>query len=533
MTKTIVKAAAVLLLVIYALTPSSAQIGAGAVAPTNATYITQTANSSLSAEQALSSLSTGLMKVTTGTGVLSTATAGTDYLSASNNSQITCGSTLLYNVKCYGAAGDTRMVKDAALNGTTTVTSATASFTAADIGKIIYGVQTSSGLLRLPRGTVTAVGSSTSITVSIAATGTYTGVWLVLGTDDSDAIRTTVAAAYAASPSGQVVVPPGGYLFKKVPFDISNPGGSGAATREPFSVQGGGSNTTVFFMDPTFDFATTASNQGAFVKNSNGANIQQFKMRGVALEGASYTFSGTGYYGAQFYCPKAEYDDVRIMNVRGFSAAAYALGNQSLFTRFHLENASYTGISVTSGMTFVQPYVGNNGNVSMEVTGVDVSANASDPLTIVGGVIDESTSGALQVKTNSTVVLVGATVYGAVSQYAVTIDGTSTVKAFGSLLTPFSASGNRSGVSVASGGKLYMSGSVTSKNGSGTALNNSGSVYDMGGNTFGGGGVTGTAPIAPFTASLQPGGYKSSDGTAGVTVTTCTSFKDGLCVAGT
>lgn len=49
-------------------------------APADATYITQTANGSLSAEQALSSLSTGLVKVTTGTGALSTATAGSDYL---------------------------------------------------------------------------------------------------------------------------------------------------------------------------------------------------------------------------------------------------------------------------------------------------------------------------------------------------------------------------------------------------------------------------------------------------------------------
>ena len=40
-----------------------------------ATYITQTASTTLSAEQALSTLATGLLKVTTGTGVLSTAAA--------------------------------------------------------------------------------------------------------------------------------------------------------------------------------------------------------------------------------------------------------------------------------------------------------------------------------------------------------------------------------------------------------------------------------------------------------------------------
>jgi hypothetical protein len=56
----------------------------GSGAPTNATYIVQTAHADLSAEQALSSLSTGLVKVTNGTGVLSTATAGTDYSAASH-----------------------------------------------------------------------------------------------------------------------------------------------------------------------------------------------------------------------------------------------------------------------------------------------------------------------------------------------------------------------------------------------------------------------------------------------------------------
>jgi hypothetical protein len=36
-----------------------------------------------------------------------------------------------------------------------------------------------------------------------------------------------------------------------------------------------------------------------------------------------------------------------------------------------------------------------------------------------------------------------------------------------------------------------------------------------------------------FGGTVQPTGYKSSDGSAGVTVSACTSFKNGLCVAGT
>lgn len=53
--------------------------GGGGGAPTDATYITQTANGSLSNEQALSALATGIVMNTTSTGVLSIATAGTDY----------------------------------------------------------------------------------------------------------------------------------------------------------------------------------------------------------------------------------------------------------------------------------------------------------------------------------------------------------------------------------------------------------------------------------------------------------------------
>lgn len=54
--------------------------GSGTGAPLNATYITQTLNGTLTAEQALASLATGLLKNTTGTGVLTIAIAGTDYV---------------------------------------------------------------------------------------------------------------------------------------------------------------------------------------------------------------------------------------------------------------------------------------------------------------------------------------------------------------------------------------------------------------------------------------------------------------------
>src|SRR6185295_19356244 len=48
----------------------------GSFAPVNATYITQTANATLTNEQALASLATGILKNTTTTGILSIGTAG-------------------------------------------------------------------------------------------------------------------------------------------------------------------------------------------------------------------------------------------------------------------------------------------------------------------------------------------------------------------------------------------------------------------------------------------------------------------------
>ena len=58
------------------------EVGASVIvgAPINGTYITQTANATLTNEQALTGLSDGMLKVDGTTGILSNATADTDYL---------------------------------------------------------------------------------------------------------------------------------------------------------------------------------------------------------------------------------------------------------------------------------------------------------------------------------------------------------------------------------------------------------------------------------------------------------------------
>jgi hypothetical protein len=92
----------------------------GGIAPADATYITQTTNSGLSAEQALASLSTGLLWSTTTTGVVSSiadAAAGSILVSGSPSSWTTTpGSTTFTTTRT--ALGTTSTDGYVATNGT-------------------------------------------------------------------------------------------------------------------------------------------------------------------------------------------------------------------------------------------------------------------------------------------------------------------------------------------------------------------------------------------------------------------------------
>lgn len=79
------------------------------------------------------------------------------------------------NPATISASGASRTVADGATNTNTTVTSATAAFTAADRGVSIVGAGIPAG------ATIVTVGSATSVTISAAATATATGVTLTIG----------------------------------------------------------------------------------------------------------------------------------------------------------------------------------------------------------------------------------------------------------------------------------------------------------------------------------------------------------------
>lgn len=116
------------------------------------------------------------------------------------------------DVRTFGAKCDGIALYDAtATNSTTsTITSATANFTSADIGKKCVTVPYVDTLAQTVRyGTITAVSSPNSCTVLLnVAPGALTGATFIYGTDDLAAYNAAIAAADASNISSVFV--PGG-----------------------------------------------------------------------------------------------------------------------------------------------------------------------------------------------------------------------------------------------------------------------------------------------------------------------------------
>lgn len=120
--------------------PSAGAAGA----PTDATYVTQTANATLSAEQALSGLTTGIVKVTNGTGVLSTAVAG-DFPTLNQNTSGTAAGLSATLAIASGGTGLTAIGDDAVRvgDGATSATARTLpSCSTAATSKLLYDTAT-------------------------------------------------------------------------------------------------------------------------------------------------------------------------------------------------------------------------------------------------------------------------------------------------------------------------------------------------------------------------------------------------------
>lgn len=144
-------------------------------APVGATYITQTANATLTNEQALSTLSTGIAKVTTGTGALSTAVAG-DFPTLNQNTTGTAAALTTARTINGDSFNGTANIQnsldsaDFANQGTTTTVLHGAAAGNPSFGKVVDGDTTfTAPVLGAP--TATTLQTSGNIGVGVAPSG--------------------------------------------------------------------------------------------------------------------------------------------------------------------------------------------------------------------------------------------------------------------------------------------------------------------------------------------------------------------------
>jgi hypothetical protein len=120
----------------------------------------------------------------------------------------------VYNVTDpkFGAIGDGKKVFDAAISATTTtLTSATANFTSADVGKAIRVPYAGAAGVDLIT-TIAAFTNSTTVTLTAAASATVTADTVVWGSDNTTAFQKALDTCHHYG-GGKIWVPNGVYMF--------------------------------------------------------------------------------------------------------------------------------------------------------------------------------------------------------------------------------------------------------------------------------------------------------------------------------
>lgn len=115
----------------------------------------------------------------------------------------------VFNVRAYGAKGDGKVILDGAMtSGSATLTSATASFTMNDVGKVIQVKGAAASGVTTLVTTIQAYTNATTVTLAASASTTVSSAQVMWGTDDTSAIQAAInaAVAWARANSGAVTV---------------------------------------------------------------------------------------------------------------------------------------------------------------------------------------------------------------------------------------------------------------------------------------------------------------------------------------
>lgn len=400
-----------------------------------------------------------------------------------------------FNVKNYGAAGNSRAVIDGVTSGTNTLTSATANFTTADVGKFIWAIKPGEGNTQvvISPGTVASYVSSTTITVSTAGFVTSeSSLYVVLGTDDTAALIAAWTAALANPQPGLVYCPTGGYIFRQCVFN----GNDGVPSP---SILGDGPNQTIFFPSPDYKWSTFQNGFGMlnYFGGGSGAEIGNF-----TIDASDITWL-TSNYGALLDGSAATYiHDIVLKNVADTGSSGASIGGicasegigglwrniQADGINSPLAAASYgSGIYINGAITRGTLFRcgGSNGTLSIRIANINNGTTLADDgagLTLLDCLNDEGSETSLNIANSSDLTIVGCSLFGNEFCTPVTVDGTSDITIIGSVIGPYSYRNNSGALTIASGGTVRAVACRIHSSGSGTAIVNAGSFYDLGGN---------------------------------------------------
>jgi len=448
-----------------------------------------------------------------GTGFYGVLNAGTFHNDTGNSiSNVSGGgtfvgpSTSVYDVKNYGAKGDARAVTDGVTSGSATLSSATANFTAGDVGKVIWAVKPGFGstLLAIATGTVATFVSSTEITVATSSfTASETGLVVVLGTDDTASLQAAYAAALAAqngddnnsfSGTKTVYIPAGGYIFQEVAF-------TGANNKPLPNILGDGPSKTVFFPSPAFNFSSGFQPGFGMLNYYGGGTFGE--MGNFTVNASFITWAGSNY-GALVDGNGFEYiHDIVLTSIADVSSSgsyiggiAAAEGISGLWRNVTAvgcnanTNGGYgAGIYINGATTrsTLQNCGGSNGTQGMYLLNINNGTSLQDDgggLLVIGCLNDEGSAvPQVYVSNCSDTTFVGCSLFGNGSpSLPIYIDGTSDVTFFGCVIGPYSYRDDSGALQIAVGGTVRASGCRIHSSGSGVALVNAGTFYDLGGN---------------------------------------------------
>jgi hypothetical protein len=398
------------------------------------------------------------------------------------------------NVKTYGAEGDARAVLDGVTSGTNTVTSATAHFTLADVGKFIWATQPGEGNTQpvIAPGTVTSYVNPTTITVTSGEfLPGYSNLYLVLGTDDTAALIAAWAAALASPNSGIVYCPTGAYIFRQCVFVGQN---------GPLpSILGDGPYQTKFFPSPDYNWATFTNGSGML--NYYGGGISG-EIGDFTIDGSYITYIGS-QYGALLDGSYANYiHDVILKNVADTGSSGASIGGisaneginglwrnvQAVGINSPLLYSSFgSGIYVNGALTRSTLFRcgGSNGTLSILIADINYGTsyqNDGGGLTLLSCLNDEGNNSSLTIRNCSNMTIVGCGLFGNEFCIPVTVDGTSDITIIGSDIGPYSYRDNSGALVIEAGGTVRATASRIYSSGSGVALVNAGTFVDIGGN---------------------------------------------------